>query len=183
MHVPKCCCVSANTLRKILPYFGIPRLAVGFVSGLASYHEAERVPTATENPFPCVTLSNFWQCDGAIRGHTIEIDNAAFILGNFFSGVYHFIRFWSLTLSATHAHLAVLGIEATACVTILERIIRRPPARGALFTRSGSAANQAQGQMTNWPARAAQMISWPARASLYKEQQGIDKLARSGSAP
>ena len=42
-----------------------------------------------------------------------------------------------LTLFAAHAHLAVLGIEATACVTILDRIIRRPPVRGALFTRSG----------------------------------------------
>ena len=37
--------------------------------------------------------------------------------------------------------------------------------------------------MTNWPARAAQMISWPARAALYKEKQGIDKLARSSRAP
>ena len=27
--------------------------------------------------------------------------------------------------------LAVLGIEVTACVTILDRITRRPPARGA----------------------------------------------------
>ena len=36
-----------------------------------------------------------------------------------------------LTCSATHAHLGVLGIEVTACVTILDRITRRPPARGA----------------------------------------------------
>ena len=36
--------------------------------------------------------------------------------------------------------------------------------------------------MTNWPARAAQMISWPVRAARYVEQQGNDKLARSGRA-
>ena len=31
------------------------------------------------------------------------------------------------------AFWAVLGIEVTACVTILDKVTRRPPARGALF--------------------------------------------------
>ena len=86
-----------------------------------------------------------------------------------------------LTLFAVHAHLAVLGIEATACVTILDRIIRRPPVRGALLqTERGAPQIRHIGRMTNWPARAAQMISCPARAERYVEQQGSDKLARSG---
>ena len=52
-----------------------------------------------------------------------------------------------LTLFATHAHLAVLGIEATACMTILDRTISPPPPpppRRECFSHgAGSNANQA----------------------------------------
>ena len=83
---------------------------------------------------------------------------------------------------ATHAHLAVLGIEATACVTVQERLIRRPPSVECFHTERGAPQIRHIGQMTNWPARAAEMISWPARAARYVEQQGNDELARSGHA-
>ena len=39
--------------------------------------------------------------------------------------------------------LAVLGIEVTACVTILDRITRRPPARGARLHTGREAQKQA----------------------------------------
>ena len=63
--------------------------------------------------------------------------------------------------SKLNGRLAVLGIEATACVTILDRIIRLPPPVERFSHGAGSAANQAEGQMTNWPAWAAQMITCP----------------------
>ena len=72
----------------------------------------------------------------------------------------------TLTLFATHAHLAVLGIEATARVTILNRIIGRSPARGALFTRSGERRKSG--------IRANDKLARSGRAN--------DKLARSGRA-
>ena len=62
---------------------------------------------------------------------------------SFFSMVDYDMLRLKLTLYATHAHLAVLCIEVTACVTILVRILRCPPARGALSHMVGSAANQA----------------------------------------
>ena len=80
-----------------------------------------------------------------------------------------------LTLFATHAHLAVLVLEATACVTHLDRKTRRPPPPRpwiAFHMKRGEPQIRHIGQMTNWPARAA----------CYVKQQGNDKLARSSSA-
>ena len=56
-----------------------------------------------------------------------------------FSGVSrgHFSLNLQLTLYATHVHLAVLGIEVTACVTILDRVIRPPPPVGRFHTGRG----------------------------------------------
>ena len=42
--------------------------------------------------------------------------------------------------------LAVLGIEVTACVTILDRITRRPPPVERAYTQGGKHRNQAKGQ-------------------------------------
>ena len=46
-----------------------------------------------------------------------------------------------LTLFAAHAHLAVLGIKAMACVTILDRIIRHSPSVERVYTRSEERRN------------------------------------------
>ena len=58
-----------------------------------------------------------------------------------------------------------------------------PPPMECFSHGSGGAANQAKGQMTNrparaaqmmsWSARAAQMISWSARAALYKSSKAL----------
>ena len=42
--------------------------------------------------------------------------------------------------------LAVLGIEVTACVTILARITRRPPPVDRTYTQGGKRRNQAKGK-------------------------------------
>ena len=75
-----------------------------------------------------------------------------------------------------HAHLAVLGIEATACVTILDRIIRRSPTRGALFTQSGERRKSG--------IRANDKLARSGRANdkLARSERANDKLARSGRA-
>ena len=71
-----------------------------------------------------------------------------------------------LTLFTTHAHLAVLGIEGTACVTILDRIKRRPPSVERFSHGAGSVATQA----------------YRANDKLARSGRANDKLARSGRA-
>ena len=86
---------------------------------------------------------------------------------------YHILP---LTLFATHAHLAILGIEATACVALLDRIIRRPPARGALFTWSGE-RRKSSIRANDTLARSGRANNNPARSG-----HANDKLAHSGRA-
>ena len=88
-----------------------------------------------------------------------------------------------------HAHLAALGIEATACVTILDRIIRRPPPPPPPSVErfshgAGCAENQVYraydklarlGRANDKLARSGRALCGAAKAN--------DKLARSGRAP
>ena len=57
--------------------------------------------------------------------------------------------------------LAVLGIEVMACVTILTRITRRPPARGARLHTGREAPKSSKGEMRAEPLRSARSEDGP----------------------
>ena len=79
--------------------------------------------------------------------------------------------------------LAVLGIEVTACVTILARITRRPPGLlSALTHRAGSA--EIKGEMRAGPPAERSLRGQAARQSRSnKAGKANASWARSGRAP
>ena len=69
--------------------------------------------------------------------------------------------------------LAVLGIEVTACVTILARITRRPPARGARLHTGREAPKSSKGEMRAGP---------PAERSLRGQAARQSRSNKAGKA-
>ena len=66
--------------------------------------------------------------------------------------------------------LAVLGIEVTACVTILARITRRPPARGALLHTGRKAPKSSKGEMRAGPPAERSLRGQAARQSRSNKE-------------
>ena len=80
--------------------------------------------------------------------------------------------------------LAVLGIEVTACVTILARITRRPPARGARLHTGREAPKSSKGEMRAGPPAERSLRGQAARQSRSnKAGKANANRARSGRAP
>ena len=69
--------------------------------------------------------------------------------------------------------LAVLGIEVTACVTILARITRHPPARGARLHTGQEAPKSSKGEMRAGP---------PAERSLRGQAARQSRSNKAGKA-
>ena len=64
--------------------------------------------------------------------------------------------------------LAVLGIEVTVCVTILDRITRRPPARGARLHTEREAPKSSIRSVRAWPPEERSLRGQAARNSRSK---------------